>query len=87
MQGIGQSTFRLHPALSRYLRARTGSTADDASAQVWQRGFVEVMAALADHYTPRPLHEQRRFFALYGANVEQARRLAAGGDSLKTMGC
>ncbi|MBC8752453.1 CHAT domain-containing protein [Paraburkholderia sp. WC7.3b] len=76
-RGIGHPVFRLHPALTRYLRARADRLAgDDAIALAWQRTFVEVMAIAANSIVPLPRHEQGPFFALLGECVTQAQRLA-----------
>lgn len=80
VQGMAiESLFRLHPALTRYLRTREDAAGCNENVQAWQRGFVEVMARLAHEVAPRPLHEQRSFFAFFEANIELARTLAEGG--------
>ncbi len=80
-QGIGNDLFRLHPALTRYLRARAQAFAgSEEEARAWERGFIDVMAQLAHSHAQRPPHEQRAFFAIFGGCVDQARRLAETGD-------
>lgn len=81
VQGIGNNIFRLHPALTRYLRARSAAAPTvDGQALAWQRGFVLTMAALADAFAPKELHQQRPFFRIMGGCVEQARSLAQAGE-------
>lgn len=76
VRGIGNQVFELHPALARYLRARTAQLVPAEQSEAWQRAFVEVMASLADHYAPKELHEQRTVFHLFGGSIERALALA-----------
>ena len=55
VQGIGQSIFRLHPALTRYLRGRGATLPLEVQAR-WKMGFVEVMATVADGIASRAAH-------------------------------
>ena len=68
----GQAIYELHPLFTRYLRWRIGEPPES-----WRRGFVTVMAQLADHYAPRQLHEQRPVFYLHSANFQSAADAAA----------
>ena len=87
VQGIGNNAFRLHPALTRYLRARGAlETESQDQARQWMQGFVDVMARLAQSHTQRPLHEQRPFFAVMGGCVEEASKLAESGASFEHYG-
>jgi tetratricopeptide (TPR) repeat protein len=70
LQGRGTGLFELHPALTGYLRAAVLPGAESGDA--WARAFVEVMASLADQLAPRPLHEQRIQFFLFGGNFHMA---------------
>ncbi len=59
-QAVGQNVFRLHPALSRYLRSRSQLfVADTHAGQVWDRAFVQIIAQVAALYAEQPLHNQR----------------------------
>ncbi|HIJ83596.1 MAG TPA: tetratricopeptide repeat protein, partial [Magnetococcales bacterium] len=67
---VGNGIHRMHPALSGYLAAR-----HPAEAGVL-RGFVTVMATLADQLTPKELHEQRGWFQIHEENCYHALSLA-----------
>lgn len=82
VRGIGNQVFELHPALARYLRARTAQLVPAEQAEAWQRAFVEVMAVLANHYAPKELHEQRTVFHLFGGSFERALALTEAADEL-----
>jgi len=69
---IGQNVFELHPALTGFIRSTALAEAEDAQRDAWTRAFVDSMGAGADHYTPRPLHEQRGVFHIHGANFRSS---------------
>jgi len=71
---VSGDVFRLHPALTRYLRARPDARPDTEHVAAWQQGFVDVMATLADGAAVRPLHEQRGVFTILGASFEGRER-------------
>jgi tetratricopeptide (TPR) repeat protein len=84
LAGLGQNIFALHPLLTSYLRgqapvqpavenAKPGCSGVQAA---WERGFVEVLARLADALAPKELHEQRGMFGLHHANFHRALELA-----------
>jgi tetratricopeptide (TPR) repeat protein len=76
VQGLFGSCYRLHPALTRYLRARVERFASADELTGWKKAFTVIVAVLADDLAPRPLHEQRPFFALFGSCIEAARAYA-----------
>ncbi|MBK7001351.1 MAG: tetratricopeptide repeat protein [Rhodoferax sp.] len=82
VRGIGNQVFELHPALARYLRARTAQLLPAEQSEAWQRAFVKVMAGLADDYVPKELHEQRPLFHLFGGSFERALALAEAAGEL-----
>ncbi len=71
---LGQSVYEMHPALTGFLRERS-------PAEPCARAFVGVIGALADHYAPKELHEQRAVFGYHGANfrfaLSEAERLGS----------
>jgi tetratricopeptide (TPR) repeat protein len=76
-QRLGSDLFRLHPALTRYLRARSPLIASDPDQLgEWQRAFVDVMAMLAQSITGNRLHEQRAALAIFGGSINAALRIA-----------
>ncbi len=70
LQHIGHGVYRLHPALSGYLAQRR------PTAELAERGFVEVMGRLADELAPMELHEQLGPFAIHGASFHRGLGLA-----------
>lgn len=87
LRGLGNAVYEMHPALERYAR-RHGARllADAAHAATWERAFVEILARLAYHYTPKDLHEQRPVFELFGASFERVLALAQRADNLTSAG-
>jgi tetratricopeptide (TPR) repeat protein len=77
VHGLFGTCYRLHPALTRYLRARAERFATPDQSMRWKEAFTGVIAMLADRLTPLPLHQQRPFFVLFGGSVEAARVHAA----------
>ena len=67
---LGNTIYRIHPALRTYL----GIHLPDAVEL--EQGFVRVMAAMADDFGPRELHEQTYFFSVHSANCLSAVRIA-----------
>ncbi|MBL8232569.1 MAG: tetratricopeptide repeat protein [Bryobacterales bacterium] len=67
----GNAVFEMHPLLTSYLRSLPALVSEPC-----QRAFVDVMGRLADHLTPRPLHEQRRPFLLFGPSFHHALALS-----------
>ena len=67
---LGDTIYRIHPALRTYL----GIHLPDAVKL--EQSFVRVMAAMAVSFTPRELHEQRFSFFVYSANYLSAVRIA-----------
>jgi len=67
---VGDNIYKTHPALRTWL-ARLHPAAENE-----QREFVECWGTLAEHYTPKELHEQRGFFTLFRANLLRALELA-----------
>jgi tetratricopeptide (TPR) repeat protein len=68
--------YAIHPALTGYLRAQEHGLAPDEREEAWTRAFVRAMAKYADHFAPKPLHEQRSFLSSHRSNVSYATRLA-----------
>jgi len=68
--GKGNGIYTMHPALSDYLKQQHPATT------AMQSAFVDVMGRIADHYTPKELHEQRGPFYIHGANFHTALSLA-----------
>ena len=67
---LGGTIYRIHPALRAYL----GIHLPDAVKL--EQGFVRIMAAIADDFGPRRLHEQSSFFSVHSANFLSAVRIA-----------
>ena len=67
---LEDTIYRIHPALRTYL----GIHLPDAVEL--EQGFVRVMAAMADDFAPRELHEQRYCFSVHSANFLSAVRIA-----------
>jgi tetratricopeptide (TPR) repeat protein len=82
LQHYGQAVYAMHPALSGFLRSRIAL--QEAMHEPWRRAFVEVMAGLANHLAPKPLHEKRSAFYWHGANfhtaLRESERLSMDGD-------
>lgn len=73
VRDMGLAIYELQPALTGYLRSRSGClTSGSSGADDWKRAFVHVMAVFADSLTPRPSHEQRGGFHLHCANFSTA---------------
>ncbi len=72
----GQAIYELHPALTGFLRATVLRHAAPAEFEFWQRAFVDVLGSLAEHLTPKELHEQRSYFYVHSANFHTALSLA-----------
>ncbi len=68
LRPLGQGIHEMHPALTGFLRARSVVGLDDGQREVWRRAFVNVMGRLAEHLTPKELHEQRWPFHWHGVN-------------------
>ena len=68
LRPLGQDIHEMHPALTGFLRARSVVGLDDGQRDSWRRAFVDVMGSLADHLTPKQLHEQRWPFHWHGVN-------------------
>ena len=73
---LGSAVYALHPALTGWLRGTVLAHAESSVAEAWTRAFVDSMGRLADGYAPKPLHEQRTVFHLFGANFHYARQQA-----------
>ena len=63
---LEDTIYRIHPALRAYL----GIHLPDAVKL--EQSFVHVMAAVADDFGPRELHEQRYLFSVHSANFLSA---------------
>ncbi|MCP4107440.1 MAG: tetratricopeptide repeat protein, partial [Desulfobacteraceae bacterium] len=72
----GNDVYELHPALTGYLRSGAAGDMPDDSGNLWARAFVGVMGTLADDLAPKPLHEQRGWFHLFGAGFYHAMEIA-----------
>ena len=72
LRDIGNAVYSMHPALSGWLRATALSNADPENIKRWTLAFVNVMASLADEYTPKQLHEQRPVIQFFGASFHHA---------------
>ncbi|RDE48755.1 MAG: CHAT domain-containing protein [Candidatus Accumulibacter meliphilus] len=84
VRALGNEAYEMHPALARYARrqgARLLASAADVSA--WERGFVSIMAHIADYCTPKDLHEQRPAFDFFGGGFERALGMAQGAGDLR----
>ena len=66
---IGQSIYKMHPLLSRFLRALNLPDPDDC----WHRAFVDTKGKLAGHSSKTPDYEQRAIFQIHGSNFDVAR--------------
>jgi tetratricopeptide (TPR) repeat protein len=87
VRGIGNNVYEMHPALGRFARVRSAQRATDAELLGdWERGFCEVMAGLANHSTPKALHEQRPVFHLFGGSFERALGMSRSSGNLETSG-
>ena len=73
LQDRGQAIYEVHPVLTDFLRSQASDAEGD---EAWVQAFVQVMAILADRAAPKPLHEQRSTFFVYGAGFHQARQEA-----------
>ena len=49
LRDVGHAVYRMHPALTGWLRVTMLSEADKGSREQWTRAFVEVMGSLADN--------------------------------------
>ena len=71
--------YELHPALTGFLRSAESEYGKNDVKDVWARAFVDVMGTIADDLAPKPLHEQRGAFHIFGASfhyaMAEARRL------------
>ena len=67
---LGDTIYRIHPALRAYLEIHL------PDAVKLEQGFVRVMAVMANAFAPRELHEQRYFFPVHSANCLSAVRIA-----------
>ena len=72
LRPLGQGIHEMHPALTGFLRARPVVEQDNSQQETWRRAFVTVMGSLANHYTPKALHEQRGYFHWHGVNFHTA---------------
>ena len=72
LQDHAQAVYEMHPALSGFLRSGSGSSTPGAARDEWCRAFVNEMGRLANHLTPRELHEQRAGFHWHAANFYHA---------------
>jgi tetratricopeptide (TPR) repeat protein len=72
LRGVGQAIYQTHPVLTGYLRSTCLKAADGEVVKSWERGFVDVMATLANELAPLELHEQRFNFLIHGANFHHA---------------
>ncbi len=66
---IGNATCEMHPLLTSYLRSQS-------APEACQHAFVDIMGSVAYDLVPRPHHDQRIPFLLYGANFRFARHLS-----------
>jgi tetratricopeptide (TPR) repeat protein len=73
LSGRGQNHYELHPTLTEYLWA---AGMNDPLRVAWEKAFVDRMARVADHFTPKKLAEQRRIFLFHQANFDHALSLA-----------
>jgi tetratricopeptide (TPR) repeat protein len=73
---LGDNTYRVHPGLTRYLRARSQSIPhDDGLAIAWQSAFVRTLANVASKIGPA-VKIQRPFLSILGDCVIAARLIA-----------
>lgn len=75
-QATGGNLFRLHPALTRYLQAREPHMTSAEDVAKWQRGFVDVMAHIAESVVNKPFHEQRSAHEIFGGCFHRALQFA-----------
>jgi tetratricopeptide (TPR) repeat protein len=68
--------FELHPALTGYLREAMAESLPEDRREAWTRAFVDVMGTLAGNIAPKPPHEQRGFFRLFGGSFHAAEKEA-----------
>ena len=68
----GQAIFEMHPALAGFLRSSFLKSISSDLLDAWTRAYVDVMGTLANHLTPKQLHEQRPWFAMHKANFYHA---------------
>jgi len=84
LTGMTQGIFKLHPALTGFLRSTLLKSTATEIRDVWSRAFVDVMGSVADDLAPRELHEQRSGFNYNGANfhfaLAEAERLKMSTD-------
>ncbi len=71
-----QAIYHLHPALTRHLRSTVLPAVSELRCKAWRRAFVDTMGSLANHFTPKELHEQRDVFFLHEANFRAALDMA-----------
>ncbi|WP_243745983.1 tetratricopeptide repeat protein [Tahibacter aquaticus] len=77
VQGQGNNVYEMHPALESYVRRQGASLmVPERERECWRRAFVEYMAAVADSYAPKALHEQRPIFHRFGGSFERAFSMA-----------
>ncbi len=87
MQGIGGTdVFRIHPALTRYLRARLKHFATEEQSAAWNDGFARTMASLADQGAQLKAHDQETVYRAIGASMEHARALLSDKDDWRFFG-
>ena len=72
LRPLGQGIHEMHPALTGFLRAHPMVEQDNSQQEAWRRAFVDVMGALANHYAPKKLHEQRGCFHWHYVNFHTA---------------
>ncbi len=73
---VRQVIYRMHPLLTSFLRATRLEGSSPEGCESWARAFAEVMASVADAFTPKELHEQRTLFHVHGVNFRYALREA-----------
>ena len=75
----GNGLFEMHPALTGFLRSSFMKSIPSDQRDTWIRGFVDVMAMVADSLTAKKLHDKRATFFFFKSNfynaMQQAQRL------------
>jgi tetratricopeptide (TPR) repeat protein len=81
---IESTIFQLHPALTRFLRARGNAFAQISTASdAWLEKFVGFMALLADTIMQESPRDQNAHFRFFGESIERAHALSAKNDSFE----
>ncbi|MER2531234.1 MAG: tetratricopeptide repeat protein, partial [Candidatus Competibacter sp.] len=68
----GDILYKMHLALTSFLRVRPVVEQDNGQQETWRRAFVNVMGSLADYLACKDLQEKSWFFHWHGANFDNA---------------